>query len=83
MEYAYPLKVLEKRSNPATGSHGSIVWYNFLAYARAKYGTNADTAFGSCYYSKLSEWNACNDEGRNTISFKTEADRTLFLLRFT
>lgn len=81
MEYAYPLTVIEKRFNAATDSYGTVVWYNFVAYVRTKYNTgesNSDT-----FYRELVLWNAISDEGRNTISFKTSADRTLFLLRFS
>jgi len=81
MKYAYPLTVIEKRFNSATGSHSSSIWYNFVAYVRTKY--NSDENNSDTFYRELFLWNACNDEGYNTISFKTSADRTLFLLRFS
>jgi len=81
MTYAYPLTVMEKRFNAATDSYGTVVWYNFVAYVRTKY--TSDESNSDTFYRELVLWNACNDEGYNTISFKTSADRTLFLLRFS
>jgi hypothetical protein len=80
-EYAYPLNVIERRVNSDTGSHRSTAWHNFLVYTETKH--NRELNNSETFSRELEEWNACSDMGCNTISFKTEADRTLFLLRFS
>ena len=81
MEYPYSLTVIDPRFNVATDSHGTVIWYNFVSYVSTKYTSsesNSDT-----FHRELVLWNAISDEGRNTISFRTEQDRTFFLLRFS
>jgi hypothetical protein len=62
----------------------STVWNNFVQYVKANHGLLGDLRLAQLIVKReLKAWNACNDEGRNTISFKTEADLTYFLLRFS
>lgn len=61
----------------------SDIWNNFVDYVIAKSGP-IDIAEGRLLFaSELRLWNAFHDEDYNTIYFKSDADRTLFLLRFS
>lgn len=82
MTYAYPLAIVLGDSMGDTGSYCSHVWDNFMEY------TNIDPRYGLEEFQiivkrELSAWNACNDEGYDTIYFKTPQDLTYFLLRFS
>jgi hypothetical protein len=83
MKYAYPLTVVED-ARADTGMYTSTVWNNFVQYTKTKRNLVGDLRLAQLIVKReLKAWNACNDEGRNTISFKTEADLTLFLLKFS
>jgi len=83
MKYAYPLTVVED-ARADTGMYTTQVWNNFIQYTKTKRNLAADLRLAQLNVKReLEAWNACNDEGSNTISFKTEADLTLFLLRFS
>ena len=81
MEYAYPLVVGGR--DPIFWN--SNTWDNFVNYTRDKLGeTIYDLeTLRMIINRELAVWNAFNDPTPNTISFKTEADRTCFLLRFS
>ena len=75
---------MHKDINPDTGFWSSSVWSNFIDYTKNKHNINCELKEAMVIvYGELREWNACNDTGCNTISFKTEADLTYFLLRFS
>ena len=84
MKYAYPLTVVGDVVRDDTGMHTFPVWNNFVQYVKASHGLLGDLYKAQLIITReLGAWNACNDEGSNTISFKTEADLTYFLLRFS
>ena len=82
MKYAYPLKVVGSQND--TGMYTTQVWNNFVQYTKTKRNLVGDLREAQLIVKReLKAWNARNDEGYNTISFKTEADLTYFLLRFS
>jgi hypothetical protein len=84
MKYAYPLTVVGDIRRDDTGMHTFPVWNNFVQYVKAKHGLLGDLFKAQLIIdSELQEWNACNNEGCDTISFKTPHDLTYFLLRFS
>jgi len=83
MKYAYPLTVVED-ARADTGMYTTQVWNNFVQYIKTKRNLVGDLHQAQLLVKReLGAWNACNDEGYNTISFKTPQDLTLFLLRFS
>jgi hypothetical protein len=68
VEYTYPLTVK--------------IWYNFANYIKAKYADGEENNYQN-FSRELEQWNACSDAEYMSLSFKTEHDRTLFLLRFS
>ena len=82
MEYAYPLTVVGRQND--TGMYTTPVWNNFVQYTKTKRIVAGNLHEAHLIVKReLTAWNACNDEGCNTISFKTPQDLTLFLLRFS
>jgi hypothetical protein len=59
-------------------SGASTVWSNFGNYVRGKRGNYRKDA-----EAELSAFNAALDLSKTELLFKTESDRTLFLLKFS
>ena len=82
MKYAYPLTVVGSQND--TGMYTTQVWNNFVEYTKTKHIVAGNLHEAQLIVKReLRSWNASNDEGCNTISFKTPMDLTLFLLRFS
>lgn len=82
MKYAHSLTVAGIQND--TGMYTSPVWNNFVQYTKTKRIVSGNLHEAHLIVKReLTAWNACNDEGCDTISFKSEADRTMFLLRFS
>ncbi len=62
----------------------SPMWDNFCEYVRSKFPDAYEDIPKLRWIidNELTNWNATNDHPTDTISFKTEEDRTIFILRF-
>jgi hypothetical protein len=81
MQYAYSLSIVHSVSFDEHGgkmTRVSTVWHNFVNYVSGKRGNYRKDA-----EAELSECNAVLDLYKSELLFKTEQDRTLFLLRFS
>jgi hypothetical protein len=81
MAYCYPLSI---EHSVTIDEHGdkitrvSTVWHNFGNYVRSKRGNYRKDA-----EAELSAFNAALDLYKSELLFKSEIDRTFFLLRFS
>jgi hypothetical protein len=81
MAYCYPLSI---EHSVTIDEHGdkitrvSTAWHNFGNYVRSKRGIYSKDAEAA-----LITFNAVLDLYKSELLFKSEADRTLFLLRFS
>jgi len=82
MEYSYSLSIAHSFTIDEHGKYTrfSTAWHNFVSYVRSKRGNYREDADA-----ELLEWNACLDLSNYEciVCFKSESDRTFFLLRFS
>ena len=80
MNYCYPVSI---KHSVTIDEHGgtwamvSTVWSNFTNYVKDKRGNYRKDA-----EDELSAFNAVLELSKSELLFKTEADRTFFLLKF-
>jgi hypothetical protein len=82
MEYSYSLVIAHSHSL-TIDEHGkytrfSTAWHNFVSYVRSKRGNCRKDA-----EAELSAFNAVLDLYKSELLFKSEADMTFFLIRFS
>ena len=81
MNYCYSLSIGHSVTIDSNGdriARASTVWSNFTNYVKDNRGNYRKDA-----EDELLEWNACLELSKTALLFKTEADRTFFLLRFS
>jgi Zn-dependent peptidase ImmA (M78 family) len=81
MGYCYTLSIgysVTINSNGDKVARSSTVWHNFEHYVCDKQGNYPRDA-----EAELSAFNATLDLSKTELLFKTESDRTFFLLRFS
>ena len=81
MNYCYSLSIGHSYAIDSNGDKiamASTVWRNFTNYVKDNRGNYRKDA-----EDELLEWNACLELSKTALLFKTEADKILFLLRFS
>ena len=81
MNYCYSLSIGQSVTIDSNGdriARASTVWSNFTNYVKDNRGNYRKDA-----EDELLEWNACLELCKTELLFKSEADKTFFLLRFS
>jgi hypothetical protein len=84
MNYCYSLSIGHSYTIDSTGdriARASTAWINFTNYVKDKRGNNY--SYRKDAEDELLEWNACLELCKTALLFKTQADKTFFLLRFS
>jgi hypothetical protein len=78
MEYSYSLSIEHSVDSKDKITGGSTVWHNFMNYVTDEKRGSYRKHLGA----ELQLFNAVFDLDNSQILFNTEADRTMFLLKF-